>query len=189
MASGSGSPNRRGRRNVTVAKLQYTSSDATISSCGTYRYTLSREWRLPGELPRTAVFIGLNPSTADGLVDDPTIRRCVGFAKRLGCNRMEMLNLFAFRATEPIELQRAITVRKLNPIGPENDRWILARCMHADIVVACWGRLKWVFLDDRGRYVRELLRGHDVACLGLTKDGYPRHPLYLRKDRELMGYR
>ena len=89
--------------------------NAVISACGRYRYLLTRQ---VGPGPRTATFIMLNPSTADATNDDPTIRRCIGFARQWGCGRLAVLNLFAFRATEPADLKRAE-----EPVGPENRAW------------------------------------------------------------------
>ena len=87
--------------------------DALFSPCGTYRYRLTRRW---AEGPAVA-FIMLNPSTADGSVDDPTIRRCIGYGQSWGYGALAVGNLYAFRATEPQELRRA-----RDPIGPDNDR-------------------------------------------------------------------
>ena len=96
--------------------MQYTSQNARFSKCKSYRYSLGRSW---GEGSGKAVFIGLNPSTADQRKDDPTIKRCVGFARAWGCGSMEIVNLFAFCATKPEDLKRYA-----KPIGRNNDRWI-----------------------------------------------------------------
>ena len=89
----------------------FMKSDAVISDCGKYRYRLTRKWGYG----RPCGFIMLNPSTADALHDDPTIRRCVGFAKAWGCGALIVVNLFAVRATSPREMMRAD-----DPVGPEN---------------------------------------------------------------------
>src|SRR4051812_26865304 len=89
--------------------------NAVISACGRYRYLLTRQ---VGPGPRAATFIMLNPSTADATKDDPTIRRCIGFARQWGCGRLSVLNLFAFRATDPAAMKRAD-----DPVGPENKDW------------------------------------------------------------------
>ena len=147
------------------------SSGAVISACGRYRYRLWRRW---SDGP-TCVFIMLNPSTADAESDDPTIRRCIGFAKREGCGGLVVANLFAFRATSPRDMMAAD-----DPVGPENDnhlRWC------ADLatgpVIAGWG----AHGSFRGRdaAVRRMLDGKAMH-LGLTAAGQPRHPLYLKGD-------
>lgn len=140
-----------------------------FSSCRKYRYTLWREW-LGGD--GYAMFIGLNPSTADETRDDPTIRRCIGFAQSWGYRSLLMTNLFAFRATYPADMMAAA-----DPIGPENDSWLRTSAADAGVVVAAWGTLG----THRGRdaAVRAMLR--NLRVLRLTKDGHPQHPLYLPK--------
>ena len=153
--------------------------NAVISACGRYRYLLTRQ---VGPGLRTAVFVMLNPSTADATNDDPTIRRCIGFAQRWGCVRLAVLNLFAFRATDPADLKRAE-----EPIGPENRAWF-ERTLIDDLaigpVVCGWG----VHGEHRGQEVAVLgwLQAFGVrpVALGVTKDGHPRHPLYLPKGVE-----
>ena len=142
---------------------------ALLSPCGRYRYRLTREW-LMGE--GTVLFVMLNPSTADAETDDPTIRRCIGFAQRWGFRGLAVGNLFAWRATDPRELRQAI-----DPVGPENDRHLVEMSHAANAVIAAWGAGG----GRRGQYALRLLRG-TVEHLGLTKQGYPRHPLYLRAD-------
>lgn len=147
-----------------------------------YRYQLTREW--DGDLP-VVNFIGLNPSTADALKDDPTIRRCLGFAKRWGFGKLIMTNLFAYRATDPVDL----CFREIDPIGPENDQWVELSAHDSQLVVAAWGavenyiRSNYRFALQRGVAVCERLTlDQDVMCLGRTRSGQPRHPLYLRGD-------
>lgn len=142
---------------------------ATFSDDRRYRYTLSRIWK-PGK-PYTN-FVGLNPSTADANFDDPTIRRCIRFAGDWGCGGMVMTNLFAFRATDPFEMKAA-----REPVGgADNDEWIARIARDAGIVVAAWG----VHGTHLGR-AQEVLQMVDAAwhVLGLTKKGFPKHPLYL----------
>jgi hypothetical protein len=156
---------------------------ADISSDGIYRYLLERDWddvEQPASRERTVGFVMLNPSTADASVDDPTIRRCVGFARAWGYTRLLVGNLFALRATDPAELRT-----RLAPVGPRNDGVLLALPMLAEIIVCAWG----VHGAFRGRdaQVLEVLRGATLRTghirhLGLTKAGAPRHPLYLRAD-------
>lgn len=146
--------------------MNYTNMGASISTCGLYRYGLFRRWD-DGE--GVAVFIGLNPSTADAEKDDPTIRRCVAFAKAWGCSRLDMLNLFAFRATDPGVMKKAD-----DPVGPLNDAY-LEMAKSARFVVAAWG-VHGTHLG-RDKVVRAMLP--NLSFLRLTKDGHPGHPLYL----------
>ena len=139
---------------------------ATISQCGLYRYSLWRRWA-PGPM---CVFIGLNPSTADATLDDPTIRRCVGFAKSWGFGGLMMLNLFAYRATDPAGMKAA-----LDPIGPENDEALHFAHSNTTTVIAAWGAHGT--FKGRAQQVRAMLPR--LHYLRLTKDGYPGHPLYL----------
>lgn len=152
---------------------------ATLSECGTYRYELSRVWSLDG--PRV-LFVMLNPSTADHDVDDPTIRKCSGFAKRWGFSGLVVVNLFAFRATKPADLKKAE-----HPVGELNRDYLLNGALECDEIVCAWGAHGK--LHGRGLYVRTLLKAHGerrggLKCLGMTKGGQPRHPLYLKNDTE-----
>jgi len=146
---------------------------ATLSGCRRYRYSLSRCW--DSALP-TVLFVGLNPSTADALRDDPTVRRCVGFARDWGFGAMTLANLFALRSTDPAQLWTAN-----DPVGPDNDDWISQLVESAAKVVAAWGAHGG--LNDRDRRVLKLLP--EVYCLGRTREGHPRHPLYLARVTEL----
>lgn len=148
---------------------------ALFSPCRRWRYVLWRRW--DESLPVCA-FIGLNPSTADELVDDPTVRRCVRYAKDWGYGSLQMLNLFAFRATRPS------TMKQLggSAIGPRNNEYLLATGRRAELVIAAWGS-HGAHLD-RGRDVRAMLAAANVriSALAFTKDGEPRHPLYLKAE-------
>lgn len=149
-----------------------TFKSAVISEDGKYRYSLLRVW---GDEPR-ATFVMLNPSTADAELDDPTIRRCVGFAKAWGCGGIEVVNLFAYRATIPLALYGVA-----DPVGPENDRYIVeATTPHKRIkfVVCAWGVVDKPLVDGRANFVKQLI-GERYA-LEFTAGGHPRHPLYLR---------
>lgn len=143
---------------------------ATFSECGRYRYTLSRIW---DDGSARVVFVGLNPSTADERVDDPTIRRCIAFAKAWGFGGVQVLNLFAFRATRPADM-----LCQPDPVGPDNDHHLTTYAVRAALVVAAWGTLGSHMARDRA--VRALLPG--LHCLRLTKHGHPAHPLYLPSD-------
>lgn len=150
---------------------------AIVSPDGVYRYMLERQWDVGPILP----FVMLNPSTADAEQDDPTVRRCIGFAQREGYCGLLVVNLFAYRATDPRELRRAI-----DPVGPENDRHLstifaAARRSSAP-VVAAWGAKPDPY---RIRQVLRLADDVDMRCLGTTAAGDPRHPLYVRGDQPL----
>jgi len=144
---------------------------AVLSPDDQYRYFLSRRVASGGPV---VLFIGLNPSTADAVVDDPTIRRCIAFARSWGASAMWMANLFAFRSTSPKGLRIAA-----DPIGPDNDEWIQRAVSAADLVVAAWGNHGGLF--DRANVVLEK-HGSRLLALRLTKTGMPGHPLYVRGD-------
>lgn len=147
---------------------------ATLSNNGVYRYVLGREWS--DRAVHLATFIMLNPSTADAELDDPTIRRCIGFAKSWGLDGIIVGNLYAFRATDPRDLWKAD-----EPTGGQRNDDILQELMlgaraRRDPLVAAWGANA---RPDRVDAVMSL-RGSDAfSALGVTKDGAPRHPLYL----------
>lgn len=153
-------------------------SSAEISECGRYRYWLRRSY-LHGGNGQVVAFLMLNPSTADALQDDPTIRRCLAFTRAWGYSILSVRNLFALRATDPKELLTAE-----DPIGPQNDAELLA-LRTAHLVIAAWGA-KVPF--GRDRKVLELLAGVPLFCLGTTKDGSPRHPLYVRGNQRPVPY-
>ena len=150
---------------------------AYLSEDRTYRYSLTRDVApLTGQ--GTVSFIGLNPSTADETQDDPTIRRCIDFARRWGFARLKMLNLYAYRATNPHELWDVV-----DAVGPENDCTIAKVVGGSDLVICAWGCCPFLYARptiNRPRDVLALIAA--PHCLGSTKAGYPRHPLYLRAD-------
>jgi hypothetical protein len=150
--------------------------EAVISECGNYRYWLARRW---GEGPLLP-FILLNPSVADAEINDPTVRRGIGFAAREGYAGMAFLNLFAFRATKPANMMQAV-----DPVGPLNDLWLINNLLKGRLVVAAWGALG--DFNGRAHQVKALaeINAVDLRCLGRTKDGHPRHPLYLPADQPL----
>lgn len=152
-------------------------SDAVISEDQQYRYFLSRTWSAS---PVTAAFIGLNPSTADATTDDPTIRRCISFAKTWGAGTLWMVNIFGFRTTNPGNL-----LLTPNPIGPDNDIWLERAVAGADIVIAAWGNHGQ--LKKRGEEVAIRFTGK-LQALGLNKTGMPKHPLYIKADALLQPY-
>lgn len=135
---------------------------------GDYRYTLTRTWDSSAE---PLVFILLNPSTADASQDDPTIRRCIGFAKRWAFGGIVVVNLYAYRATKPRDMFAAD-----DPVGPDNDR-IIAQVVEGKTVVAAWGANA---RRERFGEVLELIPGTArLLALQITKKGHPRHPLYV----------
>lgn len=146
---------------------------ALFGNAGPYRYALWRVW--DRSLPR-CVFVMLNPSTADHEQLDPTVRRCIGFARAWGFGSLYVLNLFALRSTDPRALYTDV-----EPVGAANDYWIREYVRAANVreVVCAWG--VHGALNGRGAAVRSLLEsiGVQPMCLGVTKDRYPRHPLYL----------
>jgi len=145
---------------------------ATISPCGQYRYSLRRSWQQGRARKETTVtFIGLNPSTADAHIDDPTCRRCIGLAKSWGFETLIMVNLFAYRATDPLQLQK---VKK--PIGDKNDRYIARAVSLAHTTIACWGNHGELF--DRSIVVGQRY-ANVLHSLRINKSGQPAHPLYL----------
>lgn len=152
---------------------KYIKNFATISDCGKYRYLLIRKW---DESKPDAMFIMLNPSTADGEKDDPTIRRCVGFAKSWGYGGIMVVNLFAFRATNPKDL-----FSPEDPIGEENLMWIRLASEQSELVICAWGNGKLVDKLSKG-YKPLSVVSKTLMHLGLCNDGTPRHPLYLRGD-------
>jgi len=150
--------------------MQYNSQKAAFSRCRNYRYSLSRSWSDGSD---SALFIGLNPSTADHRQDDPTIRRCVGFAKSWGFAAMEIVNLFAFRSPSPDDLYK-----QDDPIGPTNNRWISSAIKRNHMTLACWGN-NGAFLDRAG-YI--LSRYPGLKALKLNASMQPTHPLYMKAD-------
>lgn len=155
-----------------------TASDALISECGQYRYWLARTWDAG---TRALPIIMLNPSTADAAIDDPTIRRCVAFAKREGFGGIRVMNLFAFRATSPKDMLAAG-----NPYGPDNEDHLLqlivdARNANTPILCA-WGAHGIHGMAKRLQAYAQVNRAR-LVCLGKTNGGHPRHPLYVKGDQ------
>lgn len=164
-----------------------------FSLCRNYRYTLWRHWgSLPGDddlftgrenglhRDQYVQFIGLNPSTADEQKDDPTIRRCIQFAKDWGYGSFCMTNLFAYRATVPADM-----TKQQDPVGVDNDKWLQEIAKGAGLIVAAWGTLGGH--RKRDIRVRELIP--NLHCLGLTAGNHPRHPLYVAGDTRPQPYK
>ena len=155
----------------------YVSSSAVLSDCEKYRYSLTRIW---DDSKPKVLFIMLNPSTADGDTDDPTIRRCVGFAKSWGYGGLYVVNLFARRATDPKELMGYSFV-----VGIENIKYIKQMSELSEIVVCAWGNGSIVKkLQKRLDHTWKPLSWIDkpLHYLELSNDGTPKHPLYLKGD-------
>jgi hypothetical protein len=163
--------NRSAPRIAAPPGLELVERGAVFDRSGRYRYRLTRRWAPDGA---TVAFVLLNPSTADAARDDPTIRRCIGFARDWGYAALEVVNLFAWRATEPAALHRAEA-----PVGPRNDAHLLRAAREAQRVVLAWG--VHGALAGRDRAVLALLAplGERLVCLGRTRAGQPRHVLYL----------
>lgn len=151
---------------------------AIFSPCRQYRYLLRRR---VGFGERSCLFVMLNASKADEQRNDPTIRRDIGFAKAWGYGWLEAVNIFAWAATDPRELYKVD-----DPIGPENDHYIAEAALRNDIVIVAWGN-HGAYLG-RGQEVMQMLLGicpGKIYHLGLTKEGHPRHPLYVSRATPL----
>lgn len=143
---------------------------AKLSECRKYRFALWRTW---DESKPYVMFVGLNPSTADEKTDDPTLTRCINYAKLWGFGGVCMANIFAYRATEPNNMKAA-----MDPVGAENNDWLKKLSRDAGMVVAAWGN-DGSYLGRSGQ-VKKLLP--NLHCLKLNKSGEPAHPLYQKAD-------
>jgi|TARA_Y100000310_G_C20687469_1_gene820008 hypothetical protein len=161
---------------------------AIISPCGQYRYHLHRNLCAgPQAQVSTCLFIMLNPSTADGTEDDPTIRRCMNYAAAWGHTRLEVVNLFSYRATNPKDLPIDATA-----CGPEHVEYFMDAVFNADAVVCAWGRLNHPLAKQLAEGVIETLGLAEVIapamCLATNQDGSPVHPLYQKADLTPIPY-
>jgi hypothetical protein len=158
----------------------YSESTAVISDCKLYRYLLRRTWE---ENKIRALFVMLNPSTADASKDDATIRSCVRLCKDMGFGSLEVVNLFAWRATNPKEL-----IEISDPVGDRNDAIIEAAISRCDLVILAWGANPLAI--GRGRAINALVRQARPAtfCFGATKNRQPKHPLYVKSGTPLVVY-
>lgn len=159
---------------------KYLETDAVISQDGRYRYLLRRVWDYAK--PRV-LFVMLNPSTADAHEDDATIRSCVRLASGAGYGSMEVVNLFGYRATNPAELQNVS-----NPIGPANADVGDVAINRCDLVICAWGTHHMA--ERRAREMVSWVKGWKPAayCLGTTKSGAPKHPLYIKSGTPLQTF-
>lgn len=157
-------------RSQTVLKRS-----AILSGDKKFRYLLRREWGTAPNMP--VLWVMLNPSTADADVDDATVRKCMGFTDRWGYKQMEVVNLYAYRATNPRDLSKVGY-----PVGPENAAHIRAAAERCAFAIIAWGQNA---LKDQAKatvdMLREVLPGR-LYALGYTETGAPRHPLYLRYE-------
>lgn len=153
---------------------------AQLSGCGRYRYALWRRWESAAP---PVLFIMLNPSTADAEQDDRTIRRCIGFARAWGAGGIHVVNLYPWRATDPRELRvagAAVTGEVRGGVAI-NDTAIAAGAAAAGRIIVAWGAKPGPVASAPGRALT-LLRGECVEALALTREGHPRHPLYVPGD-------
>ena len=148
---------------------------AVFSKCRKYRYSLTRSWN---SADGYVLFIGLNPSIADETIDDPTLTRCINFAKDWGYGGLIMVNLFAYMSTYPTDLKKV----KL-PIGNNNNKHILKNHQKSQLTVAAWGN-DGHFLK-RDKEVLKIIS--NPMCLNINKSGQPAHPLYQKKNQELIN--
>lgn len=182
---------RRGpTRTQPDTSMEIRQYGALFSDCRLYRWTLWRHWDAPrgvaGAPPSLCAFVGLNPSTADEVQDDPTVRRCIRYAQQWGFSGMYMLNIFGFRATDP-----GVMRSQDDPVGVDNDHWIRTIVSRCDQTVFCWGNHG--LHRERSQAVCRLLgrlrsRRRVMYSFGLTGQGEPKHPLYLRKDAPLIPF-
>lgn len=156
-------------------------STAVYSDCEQYRYALTRVWDTAG---KRALFVMLNPSKATEVQNDPTVERCERRARVLGFGAFRVVNIFAWRETHP-KLMRQAT----DPVGPDNDVQLMEGCRWADQIICGWGTHG--AHRDRGPAVERLLRaeGYELQHLGLTKEGHPKHPLYIAYATKPMLWR
>ena len=155
-------------------------SGAAFSADRMHRYVLTRTWDTGCP---AMTWIMLNPSTADAMKDDPTIRRCVRFAQREDYGGISVVNLFALRTTDP-----RVLARDGDPLGLSNDLFIDMHARPGSLVVAAWGAHGTLCGRAADVSYRLTAAGVTLKCLGVTKDGHPRHPLYARSDAPLVPW-
>ena len=161
---------------LTNINPSFTGNNAIFSFCRKYRYAL---WRIWDSSRAPILFIGLNPSTADEKKNDPTIRRCIGYAQDWGYGGLLAGNVFAYCATRPAEMKR-----EPDPVGIENDGWLVRLTNWTDQVIGAWGNHGE--FRNRFREIEALLP--PLMCLGTTLQGHPRHPLYLCREAKPEAY-
>jgi len=165
---------------TSIEKYSPMTKEALISECGDYRYKLSRVW---DQSKSSVMFIMLNPSTADAEKDDRTITRCINFAKSWGYGGIMVGNLYAYRATSPEKLSRVC-----DPLGPDNLICLRSMAPKSAKIICAWGHKHIVdVLEKKFKVIeslRILLEKRRIYYLELSKNGVPKHPLYLKKELE-----
>lgn len=156
--------------------MVYLENDAVISDCGKYRYLLRRIW--DRAKPR-ALIVMLNPSTADAVVDDPTIRSCVRLCQPF-FGGFEVINLYAFRSTDPEGL-----LESDDPIGPDNWKVAKAAAIRSDLIICAWGAHEAAKTPSSTMFSVLLSQRPAVFCFDTTKHGMPKHPLYIKSGSSL----
>jgi hypothetical protein len=153
----------------------FVMSSAVISPCGRWRYKLVRQW---DDTLFTAVFIMLNPSTADSTTDDPTIRKCMGFARHNNCGGIEVYNLFAYRCSKP---QSLAVLSHNERIGPENDDYLCAINRYSGKLIYAWGNSmeRYPWFKERVEEIRNLFSFRPAWCVKQSEGKQPWHPLYV----------
>lgn len=166
---------------------KYESAGADFDADRIYRYSLHRMWG-GGSLSqwKTALWIMLNPSTADETVLDPTLRRVEGFSRRWGFDGFEVVNLFAYRATDPDAMWKE-WLCGMNVVGADTDDYLRRAAERADRIIVGWGR--HFIVPTRATPVLSLLSRYELWCLGTNQDGSPKHPLYLANATALVKFR
>jgi hypothetical protein len=163
-------------------KMHYTMSAAVISQCGAFRYSLTRQW---DARRKKIMFLMLNPSTANGMQDDPTIRRCVNFAESWGYGGIIVGNLFAFRSKSPDDLLYAD-----DPIGPDNIDHLQNMARVCDVIVCAWGNSRIIRRMELIRPDYKPLQAlENLAFIKLNGDGTPAHPLYIHSNAKFQLYK
>jgi hypothetical protein len=150
---------------------------AKISEDRKYRYLL---WRIWDKEKPSIMFVGLTPTTADANNDDPTIRRCIRFAKDWGYGRLYMTNLFAYRATKPTDLKL-----EAEPIGPDNDYYLKSTAAKVSKTIFAWG----THGDYKNRNIDVITMINNGYCIAITKHGHPKHPLYISSDTKPVKFK
>lgn len=161
---------------------------ASFSSCGQYRFELRRQW-VDGPVTRTVTFVMLNPSTADAEQDDPTIRKCIGFAQRWGFEALIVVNVLSYRATKPADIPPYSGMA----VGVDNHKWLQSAILESSLIVPAWGRQRTQFTQAY-EIARSILHRmtvgsrQPVECLGFNRDGSPKHPLYVPYTAERVTF-
>jgi len=158
-------------------------SDAVFSPCGQARFVLTRQWCFE-EPVKTIMWIGMNPSIADMFVDDPTVKKEIGFSQRWGFGKYVKTNVTPYRSTDP----KNICFKAVNQFAYENLVMILNWAREVDCVVACWGNNTKLVEWANQVYQALLIQKTQIYCLGVNGNGSPKHPLYLKNESKLIKY-